>query len=91
VAVFAERLVSALNMRLDSPLRVEIDEVVMGSGPGQVNVTALAQQIRAQLDDLASLPSDQLTRSNSSAEGMLRLLWHARAREPGEEAAPVIV
>lgn len=70
--VLDPRLASALNKYLASPLRVEIDEIVMIRRTGQVNLTVLAKQIQAQPDDLASLPTDRLRQSRISEGGDLR-------------------
>jgi hypothetical protein len=67
-------IVSILNQRLNSELRVEIEEVVRASRTGQVNLSALADQIHAALDDLrepqrtssASLELPETTTSGSS-------------------------
>lgn len=85
------RLASVLNELLDSPLRVEIEEVVRTAASGNVNLTAMARQIQMRLDALASATPDQLALSNVTEDGGFRVVWHARRRRPDEESEPVIV
>ena len=84
-------IVSILNQRLNSELRVEIEEVVRASRTGQVNLSALADQIQAALDDLKGASADELRESRTSGDDDFRVVWHARTREAGEESDPVIV
>ena len=80
---------SALSRLLNSPLRVEVDEV---ESPGSflVNLTSLAHQMQATLDSLESASADELALPRTTEEGGYRIRWHARQRRPGEETEPVI-
>jgi allophanate hydrolase subunit 1 len=84
-------IVQILNQRLKSQLRVEIEEVVRASRTGQVNLSALADQIQTALDSLKGASADELRESRTSGDTDFRIVWHARPREAGEESDPVIV
>jgi hypothetical protein len=88
--VLAQPIASALNRLLDSPLRVEVDEATKPAGTGLVNLTSLARQIQATLDDLGSASADELALPRTAEEGGFRIAWHARQRRAGEESEPVI-
>jgi hypothetical protein len=86
-----QRIAAILNQRLASPLRVELDEVSHTSETGQANLTALARDVQATLDELEQGANARLTESHVWEDGGLRVRWHARRREPGEQADPVVV
>jgi hypothetical protein len=83
-------LASALNRYLDSPLRVEIDEVAT-EPTGLANLTALAGEIQRSLDDLRDAGPERMAERRVWEEGGLRVVWHARPRREDEQADPVIV
>jgi hypothetical protein len=56
-----------------------------------VNLTRVASQIQATLDELDSASADELASPRVIEEGALRVVWHARRRRNGEEDEPVIV
>jgi len=80
-----------LNERLTSALRVEIDQVARERQTDQVNLTALAAEIQVALDRLEAATLEELRQPQTSGTEDFRLIWHARRREPGEEADPVII
>jgi hypothetical protein len=84
-------IVRILNQRLNSQLRVQIEKVERASGPGQVNLSALADQIQTALDGLETASPDELGQSRTSGDSDFRIVWHARVRAAGEESDPVIV
>jgi hypothetical protein len=87
---FDPHLASALNRYLDSPLRVEIDEVAM-EPTGHANLTALAGEIQRSLDDLQGEAPEQIAQRRVWQGGGLRVVWHARPRRDDEQADPVVV
>jgi hypothetical protein len=84
-------IVRILNQRLNSQLRVEIENVVRGCRTGQVNLSALGEQIQTTLDGLKAASAEELRQSRTSGDSDFQLVWHARPREAGEESDPVIV
>jgi hypothetical protein len=90
-AVLDPPIARILNERLDSLLRVEIDEVTRASRTGQVNLSALAEQIQTVLDTLEGASAAALGERRTSSDGDFRIVWHARRRAGGEETDPVIV
>jgi hypothetical protein len=88
--VLDQPIASALNRLLDSQLRVEVDEATKPAGTGVVNLTSLARQIQATLDDLGSASADELALPRTTEESGFRIVWHARLRRAGEESEPVI-
>jgi hypothetical protein len=86
-----QNIASILNQRLASSLRVELDEVTHTTETGQANLTALAYDVQAALDRLEQTPGEQLTEPRVSEDGGLRVLWHVRRRQRGEEGEPVVV
>jgi hypothetical protein len=86
-----QNIASILNLRLASSLRVELDEVTHTTDTGQANLTALAYDVQAVLDRLEQEPGEQLTEPRVWEDGGLRVLWHVRRRQRGEEGEPVVV
>ena len=84
-------IVRILNQRLNSQLRVEIENVVRAGQMGQVNLSALADQIQTTLDGLKAASAEELRQSRTSGNADVQLVWHARPRGAGEESDPVIV
>jgi hypothetical protein len=73
-------IASALNERLASPLRVEIDDVSTTADTGQANLSALAREIQLSLDGLEDAAPERLAQPDIWEDGGLRVVWHARRR-----------
>jgi hypothetical protein len=86
-----QNIASILNLRLASSLRVELDEVTHTTETGQANLTALADDVQAVLHRLEQEPGELLTEARVWEDGGLRVRWHARRRQRGEEGEPVVV
>ena len=56
-----------------------------------MNLTSVADQIQATLNQLDSASADELALPRTIEEGGFRIVWHARQRRVGEEDEPVIV
>jgi hypothetical protein len=87
---FEQHIAAILNRRLVSSLRVELDEVSHTTPIGQANLSALAGEVQAMLDEVERAPVEQLAEQHMWADGGLRVVWHARRREQVEEAEPVV-
>jgi hypothetical protein len=87
--VVRQNIASILNLRLASSLRVELDEVTHTTKTGQANLTAY--DVQAVLDRLEQEPREQLTEPRVWEDGGLRVLWHVRRPQRGEEGEPVVV
>jgi hypothetical protein len=84
-------IVSTLNTRVSSSLRVEIEEARTTLATGQANLTELADAVQAAIDESEKAPARELLTPQVWEGGGLRVVWHARARRPGEEDEPVAV
>ena len=89
--VVRQSIASILNQRLASSLRVELDEVTHTTETGQANLSALADDVQAVLDRLEEEPGEHLTEPRVSEDGGLRVRWHVRRRQRGEDGEPVVV
>ena len=86
-----EVIVSTLNTRVTSGLRVEIEEVATTMMTGQANLTQFADAVQITVGELENVPAHQLTTTQVWEGGGLRVVWRARVRRPGEEDEPVAV
>jgi hypothetical protein len=69
----------------------EIEQVVTTVTTGQANLTEFADAVQVAIDELDDVPAQQLEKTQVWEGGGLRVVWHARARRPGEEDEPVAV